>query len=104
MDAKDNRNQAGNQTKRLAASKVAPCDSDRDTIPKVTHKNKARTGVLTAHKHQGKKRQSIKVPCITTCYARRLKFLRISINLIAQKITLDSVTTRNPSRKACEEA
>ena len=103
MDAKDNRNQAGDQTKRLAASKVAPCDSDRDKIPTVPHKKKARTGVLTAFKYQGKKPPSIKVPCITTCYARILKSLSVSINLIAQRIALDAVTTRNPPRKAWEE-
>ena len=54
-EAKYNRNQSVDHTKRLASSKAEPANYDRDTYTKVTHKNKARTSVLLSHKQQGKK-------------------------------------------------
>ena len=51
-----------------------------------------------------RKPPSIKVLGITTCCARSLECLSASINFIAQKIALEKVPTRNPSRKAWEES
>ena len=42
----------------------------------------------------------IKVTSITECCERRMECLSASINFIAHKIDLDTVPTRNPSRKA----
>ena len=55
MEAKDNHNRNAAQKERLSVSKAVPTDSDRDTRPRVTLKNKSRTGVLTASKKKGKK-------------------------------------------------
>ena len=51
---KENRKRYASQIKKLVASKVAQVNADSDVSVRVTRKNKARTGVLTARKKQGK--------------------------------------------------
>ena len=57
MKEKDNQKQAAAQIKILAASKAAPANFYSDASAKVPRKKKARNGVLTARKQQGKKPQ-----------------------------------------------
>ena len=90
--------------KILETSKVDSTNSDSNAIPKVQHKKKSRTSVLTTHKQQGKKTPIIKVFIITECCAVSLECLSTSISHISHKIALDTGTTSNPSRKAYEEA
>ena len=52
---KDNRKGYVDQIKILAASKLAPTNSDRDTSARVLRKKKARAGALLACKQQGEK-------------------------------------------------
>ena len=54
MEAKENRKRAASQIKILAASKVAPDNSDSNASTRVPHKKKARTSFLSAHKQKGK--------------------------------------------------
>ena len=55
MDVKDNRERAATQINRLATSNTVSINSDRDNSVKVTRNNKARNGVLSDKKQQGKK-------------------------------------------------
>ena len=55
MEAKCNRKISADQIKRLAASKSAPANSDIYAPARGTRKKKARNGVVTVHKNQGKK-------------------------------------------------
>ena len=57
MEEKDNQKQAAAQIKILVASKAAPANFYSDASAKVPWKKKARNGVLTARKQQGKKPQ-----------------------------------------------
>ena len=52
MEVKSDIKKATNQIKILADSKAAPADSDSNASGNVLCKNKARTGVLLAHKQQ----------------------------------------------------
>ena len=54
MEAKDKRNLATDKIKRLAASKTALANSDRDTSANITRKRKARSSVLPARNKQVK--------------------------------------------------
>ena len=100
MQAENNQNQAEAQIKILVAYNAAPENSDSDTIPNVPLKKNYSTGILQAHKYQGKKTPSIKLLSITVCCARRLEFLSTSINRIPQKFALGSGPTSNSSREA----
>ena len=55
MEEKYNQKQAAAQIKILAASKAAPANFYSDASAKFPRKNKARNGVLTSRKKQGKK-------------------------------------------------
>ena len=52
MEAKDNRERDADEIKILAASKAAPDNYDSDMSARVTHKKKARNGVLPDQKNQ----------------------------------------------------
>ena len=65
VEAKDNKNRAASQIKRLAASKAALSNSGRDTSKKDPNKNKARNFVLFPTSIRVIKPPSIKVLIIT---------------------------------------
>ena len=54
MEVKDNRGKSSDQIKRLATSKAAPVNSERDAYFKVLRKKKSRTGILMDRKNKGK--------------------------------------------------
>ena len=53
LEEKDNQKRSADQLKILAAYKEALADSDSNTIPRVTHTNKARTDALFTRKKNG---------------------------------------------------
>ena len=54
FEVEDNMKIYAAHIKRLATSKPAPVNSYSDNYTRVPRNNKARTGVLTDHKHKGK--------------------------------------------------
>ena len=54
MEGKYNRKRAASQIKILSASKAEPDNSYSNTRPRVTQKNKERTGYMPSRKRQGK--------------------------------------------------